>query len=59
MTEEIENWKTLTDKLIGASLEVLKAGVVPSENVNKRDPKLVSIFSWPGQSHTRGACGCC
>lgn len=55
MTEEIENWKTLTDKLIGASLEVLKAGVVSSENVNKRDPKLVSILLLARTiSHARG-----
>ncbi len=42
--EVIEKWQALTDKLIGASREVLAKGVVPPENLLWSDPKVISIL---------------
>ena len=44
MMEAIEKWQALTDKLIEASREVLNRGVIPPENLNWDDPKVISIL---------------
>jgi len=44
MLEAIEKWQALTDKLIEASREVLNRGVIPPENLNWDDPKVISIL---------------
>jgi hypothetical protein len=44
MTEAIEKWQMLTDKLIAASVEVLNKGVIPPLNLTWSDPKVISIL---------------
>lgn len=54
MTEIVEKWQALADKLIEGSLEVLKKGVVPEENLVWSDPKVISIHSHLAR---RASCG--
>jgi hypothetical protein len=44
MTEVVEKWQALTDRLIAASLDVLRKGVVPPEHLVWSDPKVISIL---------------
>jgi hypothetical protein len=44
MTEAIERWRMLTDKLIAASVEVLNKGVIPPLDLTWSDPKVISIL---------------
>ena len=55
MMEVIAKWQALVDKLIAASVKVMKRGVIPPENLTGSDPKVISLLLLARtMSHAKG-----